>query len=206
MSATSKWLGLVVAAAVALPAGAGVAFAADPSKDDIVKALNPTARITRGLSAAPRDTARTTEDQQFIDTLRNRASRSLTAEERSRIDAIAKDKPSIDLEINFEFNSAVVGPKAASQIKTLGEALKSADLSGRTFVLAGHTDAVGDPNYNQNLSEQRSDAVKKYLVDNYGIDASQLLTVGLGKSRPKLPSKPYAAVNRRVQVVNVTDK
>jgi outer membrane protein OmpA-like peptidoglycan-associated protein len=205
MSTTRKWLCLIVAAAMALPTAIGISIAAEqPSTEQIIKALKP-ARITRGLSAAPRDTARATEDQRFIDTLRNRTTRSLTTDERSRIAALVKDKPSIDLEINFEFNSAIIGPKAIPQVTALGDALTSADLKGRTFVLAGHTDAVGDANYNQTLSEQRSDAVKRYLMDKYGIDASHLLTVGHGKTRLKNTSSPYAAENRRVQVVNVAD-
>ena len=130
---------------VALPAGIGFALAAEqPSAEQIIRALKPP-RVTRGLSTAPRDTARAVEDNRFIDTLRNRTTRSLTTDERSKIASIAKDKPSIDLEINFELNSAIIGPKAMPQITALGEALTSPDLKGRTFVLAGHTDALGDP-------------------------------------------------------------
>lgn len=205
MSTIAKWLCLVLAAVVALPTGIGLALAAEqPSTEQIIRALKPP-RVTRGLSAAPRDTARAVEDKRFIDTLRNRTTRSLTTDERSRIASIAKDRPSIDLEITFEFNSAIIGPRAVPQITALGEALTSTDLKGRTFVLAGHTDAVGDPTYNQSLSEQRSDAVKRYLVDKYGIEEDHLLTVGHGKTRLKNASKPYAAENRRVQVVNVAD-
>jgi outer membrane protein OmpA-like peptidoglycan-associated protein len=205
MSATRYLLCLILAAVIALPSGIGIALAAEqPSAEDIIRALKPP-RLTRGLSVAPRDTARNVDDQRFIETLRNRTSRSLTSDERSRLAAMVQDKPSIDLEINFEFNSAVIGPRAAQQVKALGEALTSADLKGRTFVLAGHTDAKGDTNYNQSLSEQRSDAVKRYLVDKYGIEASQLLTVGHGKVRLKNATRPFAAENRRVQIVNVAD-
>jgi outer membrane protein OmpA-like peptidoglycan-associated protein len=206
MSTAPNWLCLVLAAAVALPTGIEFARAAEqPSAEQIIRALKPP-RITRGLSTAPRDTARATEDNRFIDTLRNRDPRSLSTDERSRIASIAKDRPSIDLEINFEFNAATIGPKAMPQITALGEALTSPDLKGRTFVLAGHTDAMGDANYNQNLSEQRSDAVKRFLMEKYGIEASHLLTVGHGETRLKKASSPYAADNRRVQVINVADK
>jgi outer membrane protein OmpA-like peptidoglycan-associated protein len=190
---------------VALPTGTGLARAAEqPSAEQIIRALKPP-RITRGLSSAPRDTARAVEDQRFIDTLRNRTTRSLTTDERSRIASIAKDRPSIDLEINFEFNSAIIGSRAMPQITALGEALTSPDLKGRTFLLAGHTDAMGDAGYNQSLSEQRSDAVKRFLLEKYGIGPDHLLTVGHGKTRLKNTSQPYAAENRRVQVVNVAD-
>jgi outer membrane protein OmpA-like peptidoglycan-associated protein len=205
MSKTRNCLCLIMAAVVALPVSVGFARAAEqPSAEQIIRALKPP-RVTRGLSTAPRDTARAVEDNRFIDTLRNRNSPSLTADERTKIASMVKDRPSIDLEINFELNSAIIGAKAMPQITALGEALTSPDLKGRTFVLAGHTDALGDPAYNQNLSEQRSDAVKRYLVEKYGIEASHLLTVGHGKTRLKSASRPYAAENRRVQIVNVAD-
>jgi outer membrane protein OmpA-like peptidoglycan-associated protein len=211
MRPTPNWLKvnflpLVLAVALGMPTSFGFALAAEqPSAEQIIKALKPP-RITRGLTTAPPDTARAAEDKRFIDTLRNRTTRSLTIDERSRIASIAKERPSIDLEINFEFNSAVISPKALPQITALGEALTSPDLSGRIFVLAGHTDAVGDPAYNLSLSQLRSDAVKRFLMEKYGIEASHLLTVGHGKTQLKNPSNPYAGENRRVQVVNVADK
>ena len=55
---------------------------------------------------APPDTARAAENDRFVETLRNRTTRSLTTNERTKIASIAKERPSIDLEINFEFNSA----------------------------------------------------------------------------------------------------
>ncbi len=197
---------LVLAAALALPTGIGFALAAEqPSAEQIIRALKPP-RVTRGLTTSPADTARANENERFVETLRNRATRSLTTDERSRIASIAKERPSIDLEINFDLNSANIRPSSMSQVTALGEALTSADLKGRTFVLAGHTDAMGDPTYNQSLSEQRSDAVKRFLMEKYGIDASHLVTVGHGKTQLKKPTNPYAAENRRVQVVNVADK
>ena len=56
------------------------------------------------------------------------------------------------------------------QVTALGEALTSADLKGRTFILAGHTDAKGGDTYNQGLSERRADAVKRFLTEKYRID------------------------------------
>ena len=198
----------VLAAGLALPAGVEVALAAEQqrSADDIIKALRPMPRATRGLSASPADAARDAEDTRFVDTLRNRTTRSLTSEERDKIVSIAKTKPSIDLEINFEFNSATIGAKATPQVTTLGEALSSADLKGATFVVAGYTDAKGSDTYNQGLSERRADAVKRFLMEKYGIDASKLLTAGYGKTQLKNASNPFAAENRRVQVVNIADK
>ena len=73
-------------------------------------------------------------------------------------------------------------------------------------MVAGHTDAAGGETYNQDLSERRADAIKRYLVDKYGINGTDLVTVGYGKSKLKDSSQPMAEVNRRVQVVNMENK
>ena len=91
-------------------------------------------------------------------------------------------------------------------MQALGRALTSPDLKGSTFVVAGHTDAAGGEGYNQELSERRADSIKRYLVDKYSIAATDLVTVGYGKSKLKDPSQPMAEVNRRVQVVNMENK
>ena len=53
------------------------------------------------------------------------------------------------------------------------------------------------------LSERRADTIKKYLVGHYGINGSNLVTVGYGKTKPKDPNAPLDPTNRRVQVVNM---
>ena len=100
-------------------------------------------RVTRGLTTSPASAASGADETRFIAALRNRPTRSLSTEEREKIAAITSSKPKIDLEINFEFNSAVIGSKALPQATELGKALTSADLNGRTFILAGFTDAKG---------------------------------------------------------------
>lgn len=175
------------------------------SADDIINALKPP-RVSRGLTTSPSDAARAVDETRFLSTVRNRPSRSLSTEERDKIASIANSKPKIDLEINFEFNSAIIGSKAMPQVTELGKALTSEDLKGRTFILAGFTDAKGSETYNQGLSERRADAVKQFLSEKYGIDARNLVTVGYGLKQLKDPANPFAAENRRVQVVNAADR
>jgi outer membrane protein OmpA-like peptidoglycan-associated protein len=195
---------VALAAGLALPTG--IARAAEQaSAAQIIQALKPH-KVTRGLTTSPADAARAADEGRFIDTVRNRVSRSLSTEEREKVASIAKSKPTIDLEINFEFNSATIASSALPQVTALGEALTSSDLKGRTFLLAGHTDAKGSDTYNQGLSERRTDAVKRFLQEKYGIEASNLVTVGYGKTQLKNPADPFGFENRRVQVVNMADK
>ncbi len=207
MICSNRRIGLAgVTLVVGLALSSGFAFAAEQrSVEDIINALKP-ARLTRGLTLSPAGAARAAEETRFIDTLRNRTTRSLTTEEREKIASVANSKPKIDLEINFEFNSAIIASQAMPQVTALGEALTSSDLKGRTFVVAGHTDAKGSETYNQGLSERRADAVKRFLSEKYGLEANRLVTVGYGASKLKKAESPLAGENRRVQVVNASDK
>ena len=199
---------LTVSAAVSL--GIGNAWAADEvTEDQILRALTPAKKpLTRGLSVGGSAEAPAANPAvaKFVSSVRGRATRSLSQTEREEIAAIVMDKPKIDLEITFDYNSADISTKSIPSVQALGRALSNAELKGSTFVVAGHTDAVGGEEYNQNLSERRADAIKKYLVEKYGINGSDLVTVGYGKSKLKDPSQPLAEVNRRVQVVNMETK
>lgn len=193
----------------ALSFGPGAALAADEvTEDQILKALTPTKKpLTRGLSVGgSAEPAANPTETKFVTSVRGRTTRSLSRTEREEIAAIVKDKPKIDLEITFDYNSADISAKSIPSVEALGRALSNAELKGSTFVVAGHTDAAGGEEYNQTLSERRADAIKKYLVDKYGINGSDLVTVGYGKSKLKDPSQPLAEANRRVQVVNMETK
>jgi outer membrane protein OmpA-like peptidoglycan-associated protein len=194
----------VAAAVVTLVAGIGSVNAAEQkSADQIINALKPKAatRSLSGGSSAPKGLSR--EDRAFINTVRDKRKRSLSAGERERVAEIAKEKPSIDLEINFDYNSANIGPKNLGAVKELGKALASKELKDGVFLVAGHTDAKGTEEYNQGLSERRAEAIKRYLVAHYGLQAENLVAVGYGKTQLKNSSDPLAEENRRVQVVNM---
>jgi outer membrane protein OmpA-like peptidoglycan-associated protein len=197
---------LTIGAALSMTAGLALAGETTVSASKIVNALQ-TKPLTRGLSVGtPEDPAAKAKEIQFVDTLRNRQTRSLSLGEREEIAQIASSKPKIDLEIHFDYNSADIATGSVSAVQELGKALSDASLKGFTFVVAGHTDAIGSEAYNQDLSERRADTIKKYLVEKYGITAANLVTVGYGKTKPKDPNAPMDPANRRVQVVNMATK
>ncbi|MEH2531054.1 outer membrane protein OmpA-like peptidoglycan-associated protein [Bradyrhizobium sp. AZCC 1588] len=201
---------VALGAATCLSAGTALAQERNVTEDQIVRALAPEKKpLTRGLSVGPHQTVDPTAaatESKFVQKIRGRSTRSLSTAEREEIAAIVKDKPKIDLEINFDYNSADISAKSLPSVQALGRALTNNDLRGSTFVVAGHTDAAGGDAYNQDLSERRADAIKRYLVDKYGINGTDLVTVGYGESKLKDPSQPMAEVNRRVQVVNMENK
>ena len=196
---------LTIGAALSMTAGVALAGSDTVPAAQILNALKPKS-ATRSLSGAQADPAATARETSFLNTVRNRQTRSLSLGERQEIADIAANKPKIDLEIHFDYNSADIAKGSAQAVQELGKALSDASLKGSTFVVAGHTDAIGSEAYNQDLSERRADTIKNYLVEHYGLNGSDLVTVGYGKTRPKDPSAPMDPTNRRVQVVNMDTK
>jgi outer membrane protein OmpA-like peptidoglycan-associated protein len=212
MTSFVRFSGLkAITVCAALSMTAGLAFAGDNNvtKDDILGALYVKPQpLTRGLSVgAPQvDTAAKAKEDTFLASVRNRKTRSLSLGEREEIAEIASSKPNIDLEINFDFNSATIRQSSIASVQALGQALSDPKLKGSTFVVAGHTDGVGGDSFNQDLSERRADTIKRYLVDNYHITGNDLVAVGYGKTKLKDTQDPTDAINRRVQVVNMDTK
>ena len=81
-----------------------------------MRALAPAKKpLTRGLSVGPQtDPAVTAEESKFVQKIRGRDTRSLSNTEREEIATIAKDKPNIDLEITFDYNSADISAKSTA--------------------------------------------------------------------------------------------
>jgi outer membrane protein OmpA-like peptidoglycan-associated protein len=197
---------ITLSAALSMTAGLALAGDNNVSANQIINALQPKP-LTRGLSVGPQaDPAVKAKEVGFLQTLRNRNTRSLSLGEREEIAEIASTKPKIDLDIQFDYNSADIRASSMPAVQELGKALSNASLKGSTFVVAGHTDAIGGEAYNQDLSERRADTIKRYLTDKYGINGTDLVTVGYGKTKPKDPNAPMDPINRRVQVVNMDTK
>ncbi|HBE87566.1 MAG TPA: hypothetical protein DDW67_00285 [Elusimicrobia bacterium] len=100
--------------------------------------------------------------------------------------------------IEFEFNSDVLLPSSRDLLDRVAEVLR-----GRPrlkLIVEGHTDDVGDDEYNMELSRYRADAVKAYLVSR-GIHPETVLSRGYGETRPVSPGKTEKdrALNRRVE-------
>jgi hypothetical protein len=128
----------IVTIGAALSMTAGLALAGDVSSDQIVHALQPRP-VTRGLSAGPQaDPTAKAREISFVQTLRNRKTRSLSLGEREQIAEIASTKPKIDLDIQFDYNSANITATSMPSVQALGEALTDAKLKGSTFSRRSH--------------------------------------------------------------------
>lgn len=90
---------------------------------------------------------------------------------------------------------------ALDELKELVDHLKEIPAWSR-LVVEGHTDSVGDDQYNLDLSMRRANAVRAYLVKHLGVDAGKLTAVGYGESRPIADNSNYQGrqQNRRVEI------
>ena len=113
--------------------------------------------------------------------------------------------PSVDLSIQFEFNSTKLTSTAIQQLDNVGAALSSSALDNFDFLLVGHTDGVGSRRYNQTLSEQRANRVRTYLMDKYGLSDSRLSSMGMGEDILLDIDDPKNGENRRVELRNIGD-
>ena len=111
--------------------------------------------------------------------------------------------PSIDLEVNFEYASALLSADARIVLDHLGQALNHSSLQNARIKLVGHTDAKGGDAYNLTLSRQRAQSVASYLGSQHGIAAHRLTVEGMGRNQLAVADEPYSALNRRVQVINL---
>jgi len=113
----------------------------------------------------------------------------------------AIDGPLLRLQIQFAVSSADLTPQAKEQLEIVGQALENQALAGQAFEIAGHTDNSGSPAVNLQLSKERAEQVKSYLLSNFAIAADKLTVAYYGDTRPAVPntSSENRALNRRVE-------
>jgi outer membrane protein OmpA-like peptidoglycan-associated protein len=130
---------------------------------------------TRGYDPATSDASgEAAKRRKIIQSLQRNETRGLSVEEHGaasppledtvsdrEVDDAILSRPSSDIEIYFDYDSAAVTDKAKPSLGALGKSLRSDELKGQTFILAGHTDAAGGNDYNQDHSRRRALAVKQ---------------------------------------------
>ena len=114
---------------------------------------------------------------------------------------VLTEKVTIDLEVLFETDKAIVRPDYYSKISELAEFTKK--YPNTVVTIEGHTDSRGKDGYNQALSQRRVDAVKSVLINQFGVSAERLNAVGYGESQPRASNDTVEGrqLNRRVVAV-----
>ena len=102
----------------------------------------------------------------------------------------------------FDYDSFSLREGAVTSMSSLGRLIQK--NPNATFVIEGHSDSFGSPQYNLELSKQRAESVKLWLIENMGVNPARVATRGFGSS--KLLVSPAKSVeeqqlNRRVEIV-----
>ena len=173
------------AAALAVPALSRGALAQETPSEEM---------ILRRLDAAP--ARRLREDER------------VTVREFKRRPDLRGAAPSINIQsINFAFASAEIPRSEYRKVRQIARAMDRI-LSRRrraVFLIEGHTDAVGSAASNQLLSERRAIALKRVLVEEFGLPFRALETVGYGEEFLLVPTQNEEWRNRRVTLRRIDE-
>ena len=125
-------------------------------------------------------------------TIANKGCPEMAKEDVKKITQIAS-------KIYFEFDKSILKDISLPQLDALVEILQR--YEGANLSIEGHTDNVGEDEYNLTLSQQRTESVKNYLMSK-GIFESRLTAIGFGETQPIADNKTKSgqAINRRVEL------
>ncbi|TPK65505.1 flagellar motor protein MotB [Mesorhizobium sp. B2-4-19] len=113
----------------------------------------------------------------------------------------------VDLDtLNFEFGSSSISDTEVQKLEGVASAMEKLlkKNPAETFLIEGHTDAVGTPEANLALSDRRAEAVAEALTNAFGIPPENLTTQGYGEQYLKVNTQAPNRENRRVAIRRIT--
>lgn len=107
----------------------------------------------------------------------------------------------LEEKVLFDTDKATIKPSAAEALKQISASITKR-YAGKDVRVLGFADARGDKSYNRELSQQRAEAVKNYLVATDKLPADHLSTEAFGESAPAASNATPAGrqENRRVEI------
>jgi outer membrane protein OmpA-like peptidoglycan-associated protein len=103
--------------------------------------------------------------------------------------------------LTFGYDDAEVSVEGRAELEKIAEAFRKflgPELRKSTFIIEGHTDPTGTPEYNQGLSERRAESVKAWFVANLNLNPDMVQTIGYGATRP-VPGVPLEGTIEEMQ-------
>lgn len=111
------------------------------------------------------------------------------------------DKVRIKFEsIEFSSNSSEILPEMEEDLTKLVDFML--DNPDKKLKIGGHTDSKGNPKHNQELSQDRADAIKKFIIEKGHVQADRIVAIGYGSSKPIIKDEKTDGdrrINRRVE-------
>ena len=100
----------------------------------------------------------------------------------------------------FGFDQSDIQAAQKPALEALSKQLQQYNLN--KIKVVGHTDNIGDPSYNQILSEKRASTVSQIFIET-GFKTQNIQSMGRGASQPLVEnsSKENRALNRRVNII-----
>lgn len=89
---------------------------------------------------------------------------------------------SADLKVSFDSNRYEVKPIYYPEIKKIADFLKQNPST--SVVIKGHTDSIGDDDFNLRLSQDRANAISDVLVQKFRISGDRVKSIGYGEQQP----------------------
>lgn len=108
---------------------------------------------------------------------------------------------SFDAHIQFEFGTDVPTHHGQLQLDAFGQVLSRNNYEHINFIVAGHTDDIGEDDFNMDLSQRRARAVREYLQENFQIEDARMDIEAYGEAVPYVDNSDSdnRALNRRVE-------
>lgn len=121
-----------------------------------------------------------------------------TVDERG-CEGVTETVETIELRVQFPTNSSVIDATFDNEIRRVADFM--AEYPETTVEIAGHSDSIGDAEYNRFLSQRRAEAVANRLTSVLGVDPDRVSAVGYGEAEPIASNDTAAgrAQNRRVE-------
>ncbi len=137
------------------------------------------------------------QEKEFEEALADERAANEIEIERVRDDLL---KLTLDSEVSFDYDSAVIKPSFESSLTKLANILAKYDRNLVTVV--GHTDSTGSEAYNQALSVRRAESVIASL-ESRGVPGWMLSAEGRGELEPRADNATEAGrqLNRRVEIL-----
>ncbi|WP_025030660.1 OmpA family protein [Nitratireductor aquibiodomus] len=136
-----------------------------------------------------------------------RVQRMYSLEEVKRSARVRDMVRRVDLDtIEFAFGSADVEESEIDELEAIATAIERMldENPAETFLIEGHTDAVGSDLANLALSDRRAESVARALTDVFGIPPENLVTQGYGERYLKIDTQERERENRRVALRRIT--
>ncbi|MDQ0506400.1 OmpA family protein [Xanthobacter agilis] len=181
---------------------AGAALSLGAVSPAAAQAFTPNAEIVQGLTSSVSDVPGVSAEA-LRDLAKAHMQYQGPPESRPPLALQLDQLAQINVEIEFDLNSAMVKPSSYRTLGAIADAMHNPVLLGYKFLVVGNTDATGTREYNMKLSQERADAIAQALTSTFRVDPRRIESVGLGEEALQNTKNPDAAINRRVQIFNI---